>query len=207
MNGSQEKRSLKSVQSANQFIGTKRKKGTRKRKRKRNCRVNGCLINKIVAKGFCDKHYRQIRRHGKILKRTIYDPNEIIDYGNYIGIVLRNKRCEKVGEALADKQDEDLIKKHKWYMTHGYATVNSPYGIKCTKSMHQLIFPENKETDHRDRKPLNNRRYNLRKCTHQENKMNIGKYTNNTSGTPGVCWDNRAKKWVVSIQKRGYDII
>lgn len=43
----------------------------------RLCSVPNC-DEKYYGKGYCEKHYKQIKKHGKILKRTKYDPNEII---------------------------------------------------------------------------------------------------------------------------------
>lgn len=201
MSGFQEKQSSTSVQNVNQSIGIKKKKATRKRKRKRCCRVQNCKRMDIVAKGYCNKHYYQIWKHGEISERTIYTPNEIIDYGDCVGICLCNKKQEKVAEALADKSDLELIKKYKWHLSHGYATtMRSKIG---TKTLHQILFPENKETDHINRNPLDNRRCNLRRCSHQENKMNVKIYKNNSSGVPGVWWDSKNNKWISSIQARG----
>ena len=46
---------------------------------------------------------------------------------------------------------------------------------------------------------LNNQRYNLRKCTHQQNLQNRQLNKNNTSGYKGVKWAKRNKKWRVRI--------
>ena len=45
------------------------------------CSVDGCN-NKHHAKGYCLKHYTQIRKHGKIIE-TIYDEQKIINKNNY----------------------------------------------------------------------------------------------------------------------------
>ena len=44
----------------------------------KTCSVEGCN-GKHVAKGYCSKHYQQMKRYGQILDRTIYDSNEIIE--------------------------------------------------------------------------------------------------------------------------------
>ena len=63
--------------------------------------------------------------------------------------------------------------------------------------MHQLLGFTN--YDHKDRNELNNRKYNLRLCTKQENSMNSSKSKNNTSGIIGVYWDKQNEKWMASI--------
>ena len=48
----------------------------------RTCSIEGCE-NKHYGKGYCRKHYKQFRKYGYTLDRTIYDANEIINYGDY----------------------------------------------------------------------------------------------------------------------------
>lgn len=67
--------------------------------------------------------------------------------------------------------------------------------------MHQFLGFQN--YDHIDRNELNNRRYNLRICTHKENCQNRGMYSNNTSGVKGVYWAKLIQKWTARIQIDG----
>tara|TARA_R110001632_G_scaffold194731_1_gene316180 strand:+ start:270 stop:815 length:546 start_codon:yes stop_codon:yes gene_type:complete len=57
--------------------------------------------------------------------------------------------------------------------------------------------------DHIDHNKLNNRISNLRSCTHQQNKFNQGKYSNNTSGFKGVSFRKPNKKWMAQIAQDG----
>ena len=52
-----------------------------------------------------------------------------------------------------------------------------------------------KNYDHIDRDELNNRKYNLRPATIQENARNHNKQKNNTSGFIGVSWLKQQNKW------------
>jgi hypothetical protein len=58
--------------------------------------------------------------------------------------------------------------------------------------------------DHEDRDSLNNRWLNLRLATPLLNSHNRDPNRNNTSGTPGVCWDSRYDRWKVSFRKKHY---
>ena len=67
--------------------------------------------------------------------------------------------------------------------------------------MHRLAFlymtgdfPED-QVDHEDGNGLNNVWSNLRAVTRTENSKNVRKTRANTSGTTGVCWDKRSRRW------------
>jgi hypothetical protein len=68
--------------------------------------------------------------------------------------------------------------------------------------MHYLI--SGRHVDHKDRNPLNNRRFNLRQATLSENTKNRRKQKNNTSGVTGVYLDKSRNKWyaVISVDKK-----
>lgn len=55
------------------------------------------------------------------------------------------------------------------------------------------------EIDHIDGNRANNAIANLRLATHAENKQNLGVYTSNKSGYPGVSWNKANKKWMAKI--------
>lgn len=63
--------------------------------------------------------------------------------------------------------------------------------------MHRLIkdCPEGQQVDHRNLNTLDNRRRNLRICSHTENMRNTKKRIDNISGFIGVSWSERRKKW------------
>ena len=67
--------------------------------------------------------------------------------------------------------------------------------------MHNGYLPD--YVDHIDNDPLNNRIENLRECTFSENRCNVKKSKNNTSGEKGVVWNKKEKKWVARITKSG----
>jgi len=59
-------------------------------------------------------------------------------------------------------------------------------------------FPE-LQVDHINQIRDDNRWGNLRDVSFQENKKNCTMYSNNSSGTTGVYWDKRRKKWYATI--------
>jgi len=62
--------------------------------------------------------------------------------------------------------------------------------------MHRMILGivDNMDIDHLDRNPLNNRRNNIRFCTHQDNMKNKF-YKKNKYGCPGVVFTKNMNKY------------
>lgn len=93
-----------------------------------------------------------------------------------------------------DPADIALLGGYKWHIhSAGYAAAVK-YSREQRKSrtvlMHRLIMGATDpdiHVDHIDRDPLNNRRDNLRFCTHAENLRNCKLRVTNTSGVRGVA--------------------
>ena len=113
--------------------------------------------------------------------------------------------------ALVDDSDYERGSKLKWhYDSHGrvggYARRTSRIldGLGNIK-MHQFIMGERAgmEIDHINDDKLDNRKENLRFCTHAENRRNCPKQSSNTSGYKGVHLDKKKNKWVCRITFEG----
>ena len=161
------------------------------------CKIEGCS-NKHHAKGYCKKHYEQIRKYGKILERTMQTPNEIIEYEDYAEIILYNMQNEEIARTLIDLDDVDKVKEHKWYLKDNYV-----WNGKERLFLHRFIMNPSNDmvVDHINHNPLDNRKENLRICTQQQNLFNQNSLRNNTSGFTGICWLKSRKKWLVQIKK------
>lgn len=162
----------------------------------KECKVEGCT-GEYLAKGYCGKHYYQIQRHGKILERTIYDPNEFVFENDICKIKLYNCKCEEVAEAIIDVGDYEKCKGRKWGIDkRGYVVNNREGHVK----LHHTVLGRKEVTDHRDGDKLNNRRGNLRPCTYAGNNRNSKIPKNNTSGYKGVSQRTGSKLWVARIR-------
>ena len=169
----------------------------------RACKVERCR-GKHAANGYCIKHYMQMRRYGKILKRTSQDPNEIIIKGDIAEIVLYDKHCNEKARAVIDAEDVDKVKNYKWYLSTVY--VQTTINKKKVRIQHIILGTNSNRKDlidHKNRNPLINRKYNLRACTHAENMRNSKHQKNNTSGYRGVIWYKPTKKWRAQIGVNG----
>lgn len=106
-----------------------------------------------------------------------------------------------------DKEDYDLIKNYCWaYTNNGYLSAEIPNSNKRIL-LHRLVMgvvdPKN-DVDHKkhpdgNQHKIDNRKENLRIVTRSNNMMNSAVRRNNKSGTSGVYFDYKNKKWVAQI--------
>jgi len=119
--------------------------------------------------------------------------------------------------ALVDDEDYDRLNEHKWIAQREYKSkradkfyvvrnfpIDSTSGKKWkTIALHREITnaPKGMVVDHINGDSLDNRKENLRVCTHQENQMNRRINKDNTSGYKGVYYDAKNKKnsWYAKI--------
>ncbi len=107
--------------------------------------------------------------------------------------------------ALVDDEDYERVNKYKWY----YKKRNENYGAARSNLvgyMHRFILNTTIEIDYINGNPLDNRKTNLRLCSHAENMCNMSKHTDNKSGYKGVFWSKRSNKYQVQIMVRGKKI-
>jgi len=98
-------------------------------------------------------------------------------------------------KSLVDAEDFDYLNRFNWvYHKAGYASRMSFF-------MHRIILgcKDGEHTDHIDRNGLNNKKSNLRKCTHGQNQCNKENW--NKWGYKGVWKNSRSGRFAVRIQK------
>jgi len=110
--------------------------------------------------------------------------------------------------AIVDNEDYEKLNKWKWCYYGGYAIRTIRTGVsKRTKCrMHWEVIGKPKdgfEVDHINGNGLDNKRSNLRICTHRENTMNAKRHKDGKSGFKGVSWQKRVKKWQAQINIGG----
>lgn len=169
------------------------------------CSVEGCK-NPIKCRGYCQKHYFQVRKHGKTFNNTKCDFNEITDKGSYLELTVLNRKYEKVGKIKIDKCDLDLVKSvGRWRLDKdGYAT----NGTNGTVFMHRIIMEAEDDDEVDSRKTgvkyrSDNRRKNLRLATRSQNTSNSRTMKINTSGYRGVQFDKRRNHWIAELKFEG----
>ena len=115
-----------------------------------------------------------------------------------------------------DKSQYDLISKYCWHKHQdGYlrALYSYYYDDKGKRHnhyilMHRLLLDadnthKDKEIDHINGNPWDNRLCNLRFVTHSQNIQNEKLLRSNTTGHKGVYWNKLEKKWKAAITASG----
>lgn len=103
-----------------------------------------------------------------------------------------------------DDVDFTAVSKHAWY---SLSSKGDFYAARCIGGkpilMHRQIInaPASKRVDHKDGNTLNNRRKNLRICSHQNNMANQKRHKDNTSGFKGVS--KQLKRWRAYLKTNG----
>lgn len=159
----------------------------------KKCKVKSCN-NNYYGLEFCVKHYCQFKKHGKILKRTRFDKNEVIEKINYYEIVLYKGLSEQkeVARAKINKEDYSKIKDYKVGLNKlGYPVVGINGKMIC---LHQLILGKKTghDIDHINGIKIDNRKQNLRHCTRSQNLMN-------QRDVKGYYWHKQRNKWHARI--------
>lgn len=113
--------------------------------------------------------------------------------------------------ALVDDDDFIWLSAHTWHFHSGYAGTNLKVANKKYKNalMHRMILglTDSKiSVDHINGNGLDNRKINLRICTHAQNSRNQRMAKNNKSGYKGVTWRARDNLWRATICINGKQI-
>jgi hypothetical protein len=106
--------------------------------------------------------------------------------------------------AIVDDADFERVNAITWHAQPGNKTFYARTGK--TKShpafaMHQFILGEFVvQIDHKNGNGLDNRRGNLRRCTHSQNLGNTTSHADSLSRFKGVGWSKVSRKWRAYIQ-------
>lgn len=108
--------------------------------------------------------------------------------------------------ARVDPEMVPILERELWHARKSKAAVYAVCRHSETRKlvpMHRFIMgnPEGMQVDHANGGTLDNRRANLRVCTHTENAQNARKMKNRetTSRYKGVYWNSVCKKWQAYI--------
>lgn len=142
-------------------------------------------------------------RKDKIYRRGFIPSKAIIKDG-IATIEICDKKNKIIAHAIVDEIDYDKVKDFRWSLSgNRYVAARMTHGDNTRIYLHRLLLNTKKvHTDHINGDRLDNRRNNLRECTHAENFHNQSKRQTyagrpTTSIYKGVCLANG--KWVAQI--------
>lgn len=114
-------------------------------------------------------------------------------------------QLDKNKKIIVDDADFDFLNQWKWFFhSEGYAVRDKMENYrKKSILMHRFIMNPSKGliVDHINGNRLDNRKENLRLCTHRQNQMNRIKRKIGQSNYKGVTWSNEKKKWLTRVDK------
>lgn len=160
------------------------------------CTTTNCT-RKIYGHKMCEKHYDQVRAHGKTYISK-YDPRPHVANGDVALIPLGAEARQ--GYAIVDIADA-WVDKYKWTVANGYpcTSINN----KTARLPRVILEPkEGFHVNHINHDKLDNRRSNLRICLQGENNWNKSIRKNNRTGYKGVVL-SPAKTYISQIKFKG----
>lgn len=107
---------------------------------------------------------------------------------------------------IVDNEDYQKLTQYKWFFDGRYAARMIPKTEASPRwmlLMHTAIMGKSGNgiiTDHIDRDKLNNRKSNLRFCTHKQNTRNTKTRKGLSSRYKGVYWCKKERKWNAQIR-------
>lgn len=116
-------------------------------------------------------------------------------------------------QVKVDADDFEYLNQWKWHLSSGGYAVRSIDGGNRKVLMHRVVAgtPEDMHTDHINRDKKDNRKSNLRVCTHAENMRNRSPHkpyklykrrdsTPDPDSSTGVNWVRTKGRWQVRLQ-------
>lgn len=177
------------------------------------CEICGRKTNRIYRENgvrVCSKHMHQHKKYGKFLDKNPRTTNDLNDYqiiDNEVYFNLYNVKSEKVGEFIIDLDDIEKVKYHKWRISHKHVVTGLPAKENQRDLAHIILDfnakEDNRVVDHINGNPFDNRKSNLRICSHGDNLLNKSFMSNNTSGFIGVSYKKDRNTFDPEIRFQG----
>ncbi len=126
--------------------------------------------------------------------------------GFFIGVIMKLIKLTQGKYTQIDNEDYRFLMNFNWGAYKRNNRFCAEATIRTGKQIHNfsisrllMNFPINKSVDHINGDTLDNRKLNLRICTHAENMRNRKLCITNKSGVKGVFRDKKDNKWRASI--------
>jgi hypothetical protein len=119
-----------------------------------------------------------------------------------VWVPLTRDKC-----TIIDEPDLALVGNRKWFAVNrgkDWHAMRTEGGRSKRRSvyMHRVIMgaADGLEIDHKNHNGLDNRRANLRECTHRQNRQNqVTRDETKTSRFRGVSWSKKRGVWIAAV--------
>ena len=134
--------------------------------------------------------------------------NEYYITGDTAEMVLYDKHGAEKCRTVIDSEDVERCAEYRWCLNGNYVshTVCSRVSKQREMRLHDLLLKfkgtRKNQIDHENRDALDNRKCNLRVCTHQQNLLNNSQKPG-TSGFRGVYTTPNGNRWRAKIKHNG----
>lgn len=151
----------------------------------------------------CGKHDMQYKKYHKFLDSNPYSTQNKNDYiitDEGVWIITRYKNGRESGRFLIDKEDLDIVLKHKWRLWRDFYFTGNLHPVQISRFLFGLSNNNNVIVDHINGNRQDNRRCNLRITNTTQNSINKAILSNNKTGVTGVYFDPTRNKYAVEIR-------
>src|SRR5205823_5833776 len=112
---------------------------------------------------------------------------------------------------LVDNVDYEKVVQYSWYSRPApngeyaahWGVISGHKNRAKNIFLHHFLLGTRDRVDHIDGDGLNNRRANLRRCTHSQNMANRRKFKGASSRFKGVSWSKKCLKWLAYVNCDG----
>lgn len=101
--------------------------------------------------------------------------------------------------AFVDAEDFEWLNQWNWHISSAGYALNAKERICMSRIILGLEKDDKRQADHINHNRCDNRRCNLRICTHLQNLMNASPSKNGASKYKGVSWKKDKSKWRATI--------
>jgi hypothetical protein len=126
------------------------------------------------------------------------------DGSDYATVVVRDAKRNPVDYFIIDRRDLEFVSRYKWRRHSAGYFVSGSWNTGTGVYLHRLLIPRAERVDHINEDKRDNRRVNLRACSHQENLRNKSNPQQGSSNPHlGVCRAPR-DRWraYISVNRR-----
>lgn len=106
-------------------------------------------------------------------------------------------------DVIIDAEDLEFFKQYQWKISDNNYLYHKAWVGRNIRFHRELlgVFDPTVDVDHINRDTLDNRKINLRICSHQQNCFNskAKRMATKTSKYKGVCWNKQKQRWCSSL--------